>query len=101
MIIATFLDNIYNKKMLEGILYAFLFRIENGQIKAIGEELIKTHNINYICLWLITKEVQEIYYDYFADKEKILIQRIGIKIKRTEDIIHNPVLQAMLIKHTH
>lgn len=100
MIIAIFLDNIYSRKMIEGLLYAFLFRVENDQIKAIGEELIKIQNINYICLWLTTKKVQEIYCDRFTDTDQKLIRRMGIKIKNTEDIIHNPILQAMLVKHT-
>lgn len=97
MRIAVFLDDIHITQIREDVKYAFLFEVDQKLIKAIGKELVKVDDINYICLWLLGRRVKAVYYDHFSGQEKSLLGKINISVEPTDKIRGNPVLQAMLV----
>ena len=98
MRIAILLDDIFLSETRTGIKHIFLFEQDGGLVMAIGEELMRINNINYVCLWLLGKRVKEIYYDAFTASEKSLLMRLGLIIRPFDEIKKNPLLQALLIK---
>lgn len=98
MRIAVFLDNIFLPQLKEGVKHIFLFDVDEKLIKAIGEELMRITDINYICLWLLGKRVKAIYYDGFSVVEKTILERSGMEIRPFDEIKDNPILEALLVK---
>jgi len=78
---------------------AFLFDAHDNKITAVGEELILINDINYVCLWLLGKQVNVVYYDDFSNEEKDLLERVGIIVRPTDDMDDNEILKGMLLKY--
>lgn len=99
MIIAVFLDDVHMQE-ISSLKHIFLFNIEEELITAVGEELMRINDINYICLWLLVKRTEEVYCDSFSEAEIHLLERAGMITKPVDEIRNNPVLHAMLVKHS-
>ncbi|MCD7898590.1 MAG: hypothetical protein LUH22_01560 [Bacteroides sp.] len=98
MRIAVFIDDIYLIHLMEEVKHIFLFDVDDGVIIALGEELIKIKDINYICLWLLGKRAETVYYDNFTETERMILEKSGITVKSMNEIRTNPVLHALVIK---
>ncbi|MDR2918982.1 MAG: hypothetical protein LBV72_06425 [Tannerella sp.] len=98
MRIAIFIDDICIPKLKSGVKHIFLFDVDNELVKAIGEELMRITDINYVCLWLLGKRVKVIYYDGFSAVEKTILERSGMKIRVFDEIKDHPILEALLVK---
>lgn len=98
MIIAVFLDNIYLIEADKRVKHIILLKVDKEIITAVGEELIKINDINYLLLWLLAKKVEIVYFDEFSLIEKQMLQKADISVKSLNEIRNNPVLKAMLIK---
>lgn len=100
MRIAIFIDDIRIPKLKSGVKHIFLFDVDNELVKAIGEELMRITDINYICLWLLGKRVTVIYYDGFSVAEKTILERAGMKLRAFDEIKDHPILEALLVRNT-
>lgn len=98
MRIAVFLDDIRLSEIGKGIKHIFLFDLDGELVVAVGEELIKTGDINYVCLWLLGKQVQAIYGDDLNSHEKSFLERAGMIVFPLDEIRKNPILNALLVK---
>ena len=99
MTIAVFIKDIYLSRIIGRSKHVFIFEIENEIITAVGEELMKIKDINYICLWLLGKKIGVIYSDDFSKKEQLTLKRAGIIVRSLNDIKNNPILEALLVKN--
>jgi len=77
---------------------ALLFETNREVIRAVGEDYLSTHNVDYVVLWLISKNVQEVFADELPDRLHDLLGKIGIRIRSLDDIKKNPLLDALLVK---
>lgn len=98
MRIAVFIDDIYLSETGKDIKHVFLFEIDDRLIKALGEEWMRISDINYICIWLLGKRIKVVYSNDFTETEKEMLEKVDIQIRSLDEIRHNPLLSALLIK---
>ncbi len=98
MRIAIILDNIRPAEMESRIKKIMLFEAVGDLVTAIDEDRISVSDINYLCLWLLAKQVNVLYCDGLMENEESFINRIGIKVKPLKKIRDHPILQALLLK---
>jgi len=97
MRIAVLLDEICLSQIRKDIKIGFLFEMDETVVTAVDREMINVNDIQYICLWMLGKQVKTVYYDYFTEPEKELIGKAGIGIRPLNEIRNNPIFRAMLI----
>ena len=99
MIPAAFLNDIHLSETRKEIRRVFLFEVEEQLIIAVGEELMRINDINYVCLWLLSKRVEEVYGDHFTVADKKILRKAGINVRPIAEVSSHPVLKAMLLKY--
>ncbi len=98
MRIAIVLDNIYLVEMSSSTKKIMLFEVDGDLIIAVDEDIISITNINYLCLWLLAKQVTRLYCDGLTDTAKAFIERSGVEVYPLKAIRDHPILQALLLK---
>lgn len=98
MRIAIVLDNIYLAETESRLKKIILFEADADLVTAIDEDLISLSDTDYLCLWLLSKRIVELYCNGLADREKAFIQKTGIEVFPLERIRAHPILQALLLK---
>lgn len=66
--------------------HIIIFDIINNDIKDINNEFLTKKDINYISLWLLKSDVQEIYVEDLDEQAQRYFDNIGIVVKTHEDI---------------
>lgn len=98
MRIAIVLDNIYGAEIKSPIKKVMLFEADEKLVIAIDEDTISLFEINYLSLWLLTKQVVRLYCDGLSEEDEALIKKAGIEIYPLKYIRDHPILQALLLK---
>ena len=98
MRIAIILDNITMAGVDNNIKNILLFDAEDDLVIAVDEDHISILNTNYLCLWLLAKEVVRLYCNGLTETGKAFLKRAGIEIYPLEKIRDHPILQALLLK---
>jgi len=76
---------------------AIIFHIDNDLITGVEHEHLFCRNLNYISLWLINKQINEIYIREADDKIRDYFKKMDIIVKTHEDISDNPLFKAFLL----
>jgi len=98
---AVFLENINFEHLDPRVRRVFLFEREEEVITAVGEELLTLYDLNYLLLWLLGKNVKQIYVNNIDGMVKWQIEYIDIIVSELKEIKDNPLLQAILFKSEH
>lgn len=96
---AVFLENINFEHLDPRVRRVFLFEREEEVITAVGEELLTLYDLNYLLLWLLGKNVKQIYVNGIDSMVKWQVEYIDIMVGELKEIKDNPLLQAILIKN--
>ncbi len=97
MKIAVFLKNENFEYLDDHIIQIYTFNIENNLITSIGSELVTIKNLNHILLWLLSKNIEEIYLKNPNNELKSYFEKTGITVKSIEEIKDNPLLKSFLL----
>jgi hypothetical protein len=98
MRIAIILDNIHLIETESHIKKILLFEADNNLVTAIDEDIISLSDINFLCLWLLVKQVVKLYCDGLTDEGKSLIERAGVEAYPLKSIRDHPLLHTILLK---
>lgn len=79
------------------IIHAFILDIEDGFVVSIDDEFLTKKNVNYISLWIISKQIKELYLQSVDDATRSYFERLGVAVKTYEDIKNNPMFIPYLI----
>lgn len=80
MKIAIFINDNKMKELNINAVNVFVFTIENEKVTGVENETLYNKNHNYISLWLINREVNEVYIQYTDNQFKILLENINIVV---------------------
>ena len=97
MKVAIFLGN-ENFDMLDNnVIQAYTLNVEDRLITSIGNEILTTRDVNYITLWLLSKQIKVLYAKDVDEKAKDLLAKIDVEIKPIDEIKNHPILKSILL----
>ncbi len=70
----------------EDIIDALTFDVSGRKVCFFRQEYLYSKNINYISLWLLNRQIPEVYVREADDKTRLYFKRIGITIKSYEEL---------------
>lgn len=73
-----------------------ILHIEGKSVKEVEKDLIVKKDINFLSLWLITNKISEVYVMDIAPTIKNLFERLGVKVKRHDEMPNNALLRSIL-----
>ncbi len=97
MKIAIFLASETMNRLDKSFVQTVIFKIRDGLIVGVEKEYLSVKNINILTLWLVTKEIEELYVEEVEETVKAYFERINIKIKTFKEMKDNPILKAFII----
>jgi hypothetical protein len=98
MRIALVLNNIYLMQSESSLRKIMLFEVREDLVTAVDEDIILMSDINYLCLWLLGRNVKKVYCDGLTKAGEEFLTKAGIRIYPLESIRDHPILQALLLK---
>lgn len=81
----------------EDVVYAIVFEVKNSIIISVDNDLLNKRNINYNTLWLLKRNIKELYVESVDDTARTYFERLGITIKTYEDMKDNELLKSFLL----
>lgn len=96
MKIALFLASETMNTLDKGFVQTVIFKIRDGLIVGVEKEFLSVKNINVLTLWLISKEIEELYVEEVEEQVKAYFERISIKIKTFKEMKDHPILKAFI-----
>jgi len=69
---------------------------DNRTIIDVEKDLLVKKDINYMALWLLTKCIKEIYVMDMDPMIKRLFEKLGVTVRKHEDIAKNPLLKEFI-----
>ena len=79
-----------------GIMPILILRTSERAVVEVGKEIIVKKDINYLSLWLLTKQIKEIYVQDIDPVIKSLFEKLGITVRRHGDVVKNPLLKEFI-----
>lgn len=79
------------------IIHAIILTLKDGIIVGFDNEYLNRKNINYFSLWLITREIKEIYIESADAAARAFFDRMEITVRTYEDVKDNPLFRAFLL----
>lgn len=62
----------------------------------VEKDLIVKKDINYLALWLLTKQIKELYVMDIDPMVRKLFEKLGVTVKRYEEIAKDPLLKEFI-----
>jgi len=62
----------------------------------VEKDIIVKKDINYMALWLLTKRIKELYVMDIDPMIKKLFEKLGVVVRKYEDIEKNPLLREFI-----
>lgn len=69
---------------------------DNTSVVDVEKDMIVKKDINYMALWLLTKRIKAIYVMDIDPMIKKLFEKLGVMVKRYEDMEKNPLLKEFM-----
>jgi hypothetical protein len=68
----------------------------NNSVVEVEKDIVVKKDINYLALWLLTKRIKEIYVTDIDSMVKRLFEKLGVTVRKYEEIEKNPVLKEFI-----
>lgn len=78
------------------VLRAYTFNVEGESIKNMKSEILTTNDMNYVFLWLLSKQIEILYIKGIDETAKHLLEKINIKLKSVDEVKDHPLLRLLL-----
>jgi len=96
MRIALFLkDNIIDGTE-DDVIPIIILHTNNKSVMEVEKDILVKKDINYLALWLLTKRINELYVAEIDQRVKNLFEKIGVTVRKHEEVIKNPLLKEFL-----
>lgn len=96
MKIALFLkDDKIDESYMDTIVIIVL-HTNNNSVVEVEKDIVVKKDINYLALWLLTKRIKEIYVTDIDSMVKRLFEKLGVTVRKYEEIEKNPVLKEFI-----
>lgn len=69
---------------------------DSESVVEVEKDIIVKKDVNYLALWLLTKRIKEIYVMDIDPLVKKLFERLGVIVRKYEDINKNPLLKKFV-----
>ncbi|MDL2290253.1 hypothetical protein LJB95_02485 [Paludibacteraceae bacterium OttesenSCG-928-F17] len=96
MNIAIFLKNLNFEVLDDSIVEAFIFKLDDGVITGLGNEMLHIRNFDFLLSWLTNKRVAVLYLEEITDDFKTKVEGVGVKIKYISELKDHPLLTPFL-----
>lgn len=81
----------------ESSIPVLVLHADNKVVMEVEKDYFVNKDINYIALWLLTKHIKEVYVTEINPLVKKLFEKLGVKVRRYEDMERNSILRKYLI----
>jgi len=96
MKVALFLkDEMFNESETE-VIPIIVLHLTNNAVAEIEKDIIVKRDINYLSLWLLTKQIKEVYVMDIDPVIKRLFENLGVTVRKHNEIMKNPLLKEFL-----
>jgi len=75
-------------------IHIIIFNVINESIRDINNEFLAKKDINYISLWLLRANIEEIYVQDVDQQAMQYFGSIGISVKKHDDMKINPLFNV-------
>jgi len=96
MRVAVFLEHINLTPLNKNTVQAFIFNIEDDVITGVGKEIIVINNPDYLCLWITSKKIEELYSFELDETTKKQLRQIRITPKPLKGLKDNPLFSMLI-----
>jgi len=69
---------------------------DSQSVVEVEKDLMVKKDINYLALWLLTKKIKEIYVMDIDPLIKKLFEKLGVIVRKYEDMDRNPLLKKFI-----
>ena len=73
-----------------------ILHTDHETVVDVEKEFIVKKDINYLALWLLTKRIKEIYVMEIDPMIKKLFEKLGITVRKYDEMIKNPLLKQFI-----
>lgn len=81
-------------------IHIIIFEVIGNAIKSMDNEFLAKKDINYISLWLLNENIEEIYVEDMDEHIAQYLEDIGIVAKTHEEMRNNTLFGTLLAKAT-
>ncbi|MBB4037028.1 hypothetical protein GGR21_002942 [Dysgonomonas hofstadii] len=69
---------------------------DNKSVIDVEKDFILRKDINYLALWVLTKNIKEIYLMNADTMVKKLFEKLGVTVRKYEEMKKNPLLKEFM-----
>ncbi|WP_029902174.1 hypothetical protein [Prevotella sp. 10(H)] len=73
-----------------------VLHVDNKSVMEVEKDIIVKKDVNYLALWLLTKRINEVYVNDIDPMVRKLFEKLGVTVRRYEDIEKNPILKQFI-----
>ncbi|GAB6122034.1 hypothetical protein [Dysgonomonas termitidis] len=73
-----------------------VLHIDSKSVVEIEKDIIVKKDVNYVALWLLTNRIKEVYVMDIDPLVKKLFEKLGVAVKKFEDIEKHPLLKRFM-----
>ncbi|MDR1714844.1 MAG: hypothetical protein ACK5KN_03920 [Dysgonomonas sp.] len=96
MKIALFLKNEIIDESCPDTIPIIVLHIDSKSVMEVEKDIIVKKDVNYVALWLLTNRIKEVYVTDIDPLVKRLFEKLGVAVKRFDDIEKNPLLKQFI-----
>ncbi|HMM04133.1 MULTISPECIES: hypothetical protein [unclassified Dysgonomonas] len=96
MKIALFLKNEIIDESCPDTIPIIVLHIDSKSVTEVEKDIIVKKDVNYVALWLLTNRIKEVYVTDIDPLVKRLFEKLGVAVKRFDDIEKNPLLKQFI-----
>lgn len=96
MKIALFLKNEIMDESCPDTIPIIVLHIDSKSVMEVEKDIIVKKDVNYVALWLLTNRIKEVYVTDIDPLVKRLFEKLGVAVKRFDDIEKNPLLKQFI-----
>lgn len=96
MKIALFLKNEIIDESCPDTIPIIVLHIDSKSEMEVEKDIIVKKDVNYVALWLLTNRIKEVYVTDIDPLVKRLFEKLGVAVKRFDDIEKNPLLKQFI-----
>lgn len=96
MKIALFLKNEIMDESYPDTIPIIVLHVDSKSVMEVEKDIIVKKDVNYVALWLLTNRIKEVYVAEIDPLVKRLFEKLGVAVKRFDDIEKNPLLKQFI-----
>jgi len=97
MKIALFLKDEKIQETDDEVIPIIVLHLGDNMIMEVEKEIFVKKDINYLALWMLTKKIKEIYVMDIDPMAKKLFEKLGVTVRKHEEITKNPLLKKFIV----